>query len=278
MTAPLRNGPTALDRRSPMPLWAQLDTDLRRRLDTGEFSEAFPGENALVTQYAVSRHTVRAALRRLRAEGLVTAERGRAPHLADRPQFSQPLGALYSLFSSVEARGSEQLSQVRRLELTADGVVASRLGREESTLLLFLERLRLAGGEPLALDRVWLPADVAGRLLDADFTHTSLYDELAARCGVRLSGGEEHIRAVTGTAAERRVLHVDGDVALLAIDRIACAGGIPIEWRQTLVRGDRFTVTAAFSPSAGPHVALGGQHQATIRQRSIRPFTPRSTA
>ena len=267
MTAPLQRGPTVLDRRSPLPLWAQLDADLRRRLDTGEFVEAFPAEQALVAQYAVSRQTVREALRRLRAEGLVTAERGRAPRLVPQPQFSQPLGALYSLFSSVEARGTEQRSDVRRLELTHDGTVATRLGLEESTPLLFLERLRLAGGEPLALDRVWLPASIASPLLAADFSHTSLYDELATRCGVRLSGGYEQIRAVIGSAAERRSLQVGAGVALLAIDRTSCAGGLPVEWRQTLVRGDRFTVTAAARPSIGPHLALGGQHLTAARPR-----------
>lgn len=267
MTAPLQRGPTVLDRRHPLPLWAQLDADLRRRLDTGEFAEAFPAEHALVAQYAVSRQTVREALRRLRAEGLVTAERGRAPRLGPQPQFSQPLGALYSLFSSVEARGTEQRSDVRRLALTYDGTVATRLGLEESTPLLFLERLRLAGGEPLALDRVWLPAKLARPLLQADFSHTSLYDELATRCGVRLSGGQEQLRAVIGSAAERRSLQVGAGVALLAIDRTSCAGGVPVEWRQTLVRGDRFTVTASFSPSNGPHIALGGQHLSTQHPR-----------
>ncbi len=267
MTAPLHRGPTVLDRRSPLPLWAQLDADLRRRLDTGEFAEAFPAEHALVAQYAVSRQTVREALRRLRAEGLVTAERGRAPRLGPQPQFSQPLGALYSLFSSVEARGTEQRSDVRRLELTYDGTVAVRLGLEESTQLLFLERLRLADGAPLALDRVWLPAELTRPLLQADFSHTSLYDELATRCGVRLSGGQEQLRAVIGSAAERRSLQVGAGVALLAIDRTSCAGGVPVEWRQTLVRGDRFTVTASFSPSNGPHIALGGQHLSTQHPR-----------
>lgn len=274
MTTPPQGGPTVLDRRHPLPLWAQLDADLRRRLDTGEFAEAFPAEHALVAQYAVSRQTVREALRRLRAEGLVTAERGRAPRLSPKPQFSQPLGALYSLFSSVEARGTEQRSDVRRLELTQDGTVAARLGLEESTPLLFLERLRLAGGEPLALDRVWLPAELARPLLQADFSHTSLYDELASRCGVRLSGGQEQLRAVLGSAAERRSLQVGAGVALLAIDRTSCAGGVPVEWRQTLVRGDRFTVTASFSPSSGPHIALGGQH---LTARHPRPDTTRSS-
>ena len=46
-------------------------------------------------------------------------------------------------------------------------VVASRLDLEASSPLLYLERLRFAGDEPLALDRVWLPASIAEPLLDA---------------------------------------------------------------------------------------------------------------
>ena len=79
---PQRGAARRLDRRSPTPLWAQLRADLRRRLAAGAFGEAFPGELALVAEYEVSRHTVRSALRELRADGIVVAERGRRPRLA----------------------------------------------------------------------------------------------------------------------------------------------------------------------------------------------------
>ena len=228
------------------PLWARVQTDLRARVDAGEFTGAFPGEHALTAQYDVSRHTVREALRALRTEGLVSAARGRPPRVADPARFSQSLGTLASLFASVEQGGASQVSVVRRLDVHADGTVAVRLGLEESTPLLHLERLRLAGGEPLALDRVWLPAAVAEPLLTADFTHTSLYAELAARCGIRLSGGREQVTAVVPTAQERRLLELGPRTGLLAIDRTACSAGRPLEWRRTLVRGDRFALTASF--------------------------------
>ncbi len=161
--------------------------DLRRRLDAGEFADVFPGELVLVNEYGVSRHTVREALRRLRGEGLVVAERGRAPRLAGAVEIEQPIGALYSLFASVEAAGLRQHSVVRTLDARADGVVAVRLGLEESTPLLYLERLRLADDEPLAVDRVWLPARLAAPLLDVDFSHTARYTELSRRCGISRS-------------------------------------------------------------------------------------------
>ncbi|MEZ5239039.1 MAG: UTRA domain-containing protein [Microthrixaceae bacterium] len=42
-----------------------------------------------------------------------------------------------------------------------------------------MERLRRAGDRPLAVDRVWLPAEVGGPLLGADWSRTSLYARLA---------------------------------------------------------------------------------------------------
>jgi GntR family transcriptional regulator len=240
-----------LERNGLLPLWAQLRNDLLRRLDAGAFDAAFPGEIALMADYGVSRQTVRTALRELRADGIVLAERGRRPRLADPAEITQPLGTVYSLFASVEAAGLRQTSVIRRQDLTADGVVADRLGLEASTPLFRLVRLRLAGDEPLALDTAWLPGDLGAPLLDADFTHTGLYKELAARTGLRVDGGREHIRGVVPTAAEQRLLAIPATTGALLISRLGCAAGRPIEWRQTLIRGDRFSLLAEFSARTG---------------------------
>ena len=98
----------------------------------------------------------------------------------------------------MEAAGLEQRSVVRALDVRRDGVIATWMMLEESTPLVYLERVRLAGQEPLALDRVWL-------------------------------------------------LHVPAGVALLAVERTGCLDGRPVEHRHTVVRGDRFAVTAQYS-------------------------------
>jgi GntR family transcriptional regulator len=245
-----------VDRSSDVPLWHQLQQDLARRLAAGDFVDAFPGELALVEEYQVSRHTVRQALRQLRADGVIIAERGRQPRVAAPPEIAQPVGALYSLFASVEAAGITQHSTVRTLAIRADGVVSPRLGLEGSTPLLYLERLRFAGNEPLALDRVWMPAALAAPLLGADFTHTGLYKELADRAGIRLDHGEERIHAVVPTVAERALLQCPSSAAAFSIHRLGQAQGRPVEWRHTLVRGDRFALTAEFSAKAGYRFAV----------------------
>ena len=251
-----------LDRRSATPLWQQLRDDLTARVEGGEFADAFPGELVLQEQYRVSRQTVRQALRTLREDGVVTAARGRLPRLSTPGEIEQPLGALYSLFSSVQAAGIEQQSIVRVLDIRADGVIAARLGLDGAAPLLHLERLRLAGQEPLAIDRVWLPAEFAAPLLEADFSNTSLYAELARRCQIRLTSGQEHLWAVVPTAHERAVLQISANTAAFAIDRLGCTRGQPVEWRQSVIRGDRFILTAPFTARTGYPLDVRSTHRA----------------
>lgn len=242
-----RTAARAVDRASPLPLWAQLHEDLVRRLDAGAFGAGFPGEHELAGEYRVSRHTVREALRRLRQTGVLESGRGRRTAVRRAP-IEQPLGALYSLFSEVQARGMRQRSEVLDRGVRTEPPVAARLGADPGIEFVYLERIRFADDEPLALDRTWLPASVARPLLAADLTGTGIYDELARRSGVRVTGGQERISAAMPTGAQRSMLRLPRGVALLAIERMGIAGTDPIEWRETLVRADRFSVIASWAP------------------------------
>lgn len=250
------SAPAALDRRSPMPLWAQLLDDLRRRLAAGEFDERFPTDRELIEQYAASRHTVRHAVGRLCDEGLIERERGRGSFLTHRA-IEQPLGMLYSLFRSLEDRGIEQRSIVLALEERRDAEAAGMLGLDPDTPLVHLHRIRLADGEPLAVDRSWLPADVARPVLAADFERTALYAELAARCGVAPTRGWERIVPVLPDATLRGQLAVDDHQAVFEIERLACHGETPLEWRRSVIRGDRYAFVSRWDEH-GPSALVAG--------------------
>lgn len=240
-----------LDRSSPMPLWAQLLGDLRARMAAGEFADAFPSEMGLVQDYGVSRNTVREALRRLRTDGVVVAGRGRRPRLGGQVEIEQPLGALYSLHDAIESAGLTPRSIVRVQEVRRDREMAGRLGLATDAGLVYLERLRLAGEEPLALDRAWFPLDVAEPLLAVDLSGVGFYDELATRTGVRLTGGHEQLHAVVPSRAERSLLRLPVATAAFAIDRVGLVHERRVEYRKTLVRGDRFSVSATFDAGIG---------------------------
>ena len=238
-----------------MPLWVQVSADLRRRCASGAFADGVPGELALCTEYDVSRHTVREALRALRSEGVILSQRGRGSVV--RSGFSQNVGAVYSLFRSVEDQGAVQTSEVLRLETTHFAPAARELGLPEDAPLIVLERLRRADGDPLAHDVSWLPVALALPLLDADFGRTALYDELG-RLGVHVDAGSERMTAMTPDDRIATLLDLDACAPTLFIERRATAAGQAVEWRQTHVRGDRFTVETDWTSGTGLTLSMSG--------------------
>lgn len=238
-----------IDRSSPLPLWAQVLAVLRARIAAGDYEDGFPTDAELAAEFRVSRHTVRDALRRLQDQGILHRRRGVGTSVV-ASGLEQPCGTIYSLFRSIEANGHEQRSDVLDLSVVTEPVIAQRLELAPTTELVRLERLRRIDGSPLAHDTAWLPASVARPLLQIDFGRTALYDELARMCGVRPDAGAEWIRPAVPEARDRDLLELEPGVAAYLVERLATADGRAIEWRQTLIRADRFTFVARWSPTS----------------------------
>ncbi len=249
------NSVGVLDRNADQPLWAQLEGDLRRRLEHGDFDDRFPTDHELMRAYGVSRHTARHAIARLDADGLITRRRGVGSSV-DRRRFEQSLGSLYSLFSVVEATGAIQRSYVLALTRTTDPEAAEQLGLGAATPLVHLARLRYADDEPLAIDRVWLPESLGTALLGVDFTHTALYDEIELATGQRPTSGWERISPIVPSIEDRERLGLGPEQAAFCLKRLACAGEQPIEWRVTVIRGDRFNFVADWTVGQNSNLRL----------------------
>ncbi len=237
-----------LDRRSPLPLWAQLLADLRMRVAAGEFAERFPTDEELRVEYGVSRQTVREAARRLQGDGVIVRERGRGTAVAAAP-LEQPLNTLYNLASTAQDRGLSEHSQVLALELVPAGEAASALELAPGDEVVYVERLRFVGDEPLSLIRSWLPASRARGVLGADLRTGSLYDALVSCCGIRVTGGWERIQPELVSPDLRQLLKLPARRAVLVVERLALAGSVPVEWRYSVIRGDRYAFRAEWSPA-----------------------------
>lgn len=237
------------DRGQPLPAWAQVAEDLRRRITDGTFAHGMPGEHDLAQEYGVSRHTMREALRRLRAEGLVHSARGRGSTVT-APAVHRDLGSLATLVDTLESQGLTHRSEIVSRGLTVEPQIAAELGLPSDTALVTIERVRFADDTPIAHDTSWLPATLAAPLLEADLTTQALYTALAADCGVHVSAGTEQISARVPDRALRDLLGLGPRIAVLRIDRIACSLGRPVERRRTDIRADRFTLTAAWDTAA----------------------------
>jgi len=237
-----------LDRASPLPLWAQLQGQLRERIQSGEFDRHFPTDEQLVREYRVSRQTIREAIRSLQLAGLVKRERGRGSYVPSPTELEQPLSQFYSLAASIHEQGLEERSVMLDQKVSRNAVAASHLGLAEDTDLVEIRRLRYAGDEPLAIDDSWLPLAIGAVLLDEDLRKGSIYEQLALRAGTRVTRSTERIRAASADAATRKTLALPRGEAVLVLDRLVFMDRQAVEWRRSLIRGDRFTFVSEWNP------------------------------
>jgi GntR family transcriptional regulator len=232
----------ALDRQSHIPLWRQLSDWLRDQIAAGAFPQRLPTEHELMSSFGVSRHTVREALRGLHSSGLLERQRGLGTFVATSA-IEQPLNVFYSFAHSAAVHGRTERSDVLRKATVTNARVAAALQQSPTERLTFIERLRYIDDEPLGLVRSWVPFGLLPNVTREELERGSVYDVLSSR-GLRVTDGWERIRAESSTDRQRRLLRISRGTAVLTVTRLALVGEVPVEWRETVLRGDRYTFTA----------------------------------
>lgn len=226
----------------PVTLHHQVYLDLKAAMDGGEHrpGEKLPSERELARRFGCSLITVRRALDELSREGRVRRDQGRGTFVLP-PRLERNIADAQSFSEEMQRRGLDPETRLIAARPEAAGeTVAAALQLEPGSPTLYLERLRLAGGEPLLLEMVHLPAERFPGLLASDLEHNSLYDVLTERYGTPVVRAREALEPVLLPAREARLLGLDPRSLALLIEGIAYTGDdTPVEFGRTYVRGDR---------------------------------------
>ena len=228
--------------RGPIPLHHQVFRDLRAALDANEWrpGDRMPTERQLAERYGCSLITVRHALGELVREGRIERTRGRGTFVS-QPRIDRDIAGTMSFAEEMERRGLDPATRLvtGRIEPAGD-VIAAALAIAADDPVIYLERVRLGGGEPLILEQARLPADRFVGLLAFDLEQRSLYDILSDRYQTRIVRAREAVEPVMLRSREARLLEVPTKSLALRIDGVAFGSdGGPIEAAQSFVRGDR---------------------------------------
>ena len=222
---------------------------LRQRLSDGVRRGILPAgsplpperEIAAITDF--SRVTVRKAIQALAEDGTIVQRQGSGSFISSRPeQIEQRLSRLTSFSEDMARRGKAATSRWLERGLfmpSPDEMTSLGLSSEESVARI--TRLRLADGEPIAVERASLPTDILPNPLAVE---TSLY-EVLERDGHRPVRALQKISAVNVSEAEADLLLIAPGDAGLKIERTSyLASGRVAEFTQSLYRGDAYNFVA----------------------------------
>jgi GntR family transcriptional regulator len=160
----------------------RITGDLRGEILAGVLAagERLPSEHELALRYGTSRPTVRRAIARLKAEGLVVTEQGRGAFVRPDPHVRLLLtGASYRRHRGLGLPGfnaqaleqgqspEQRLSEVAVMGAPAE--VALRLDVDEGAAVVVRRRLFLANGQPVAFCDSYYTAGLAAGTPLAEF-------------------------------------------------------------------------------------------------------------
>ena len=224
-----------------VPKHAQLRTILLDSVETTLAAHAaIPAERTLMATYGVSRSTVREAIRQLVEEGVLYRIQGKGTFVSgERVQSDLHLA---SFTEDMRRRGLVTATIVIACaRIDAPLEVRAALGLTSDAQVHRVERLRLAGGIPMAFERGYYPAALVPGLDDRDLTR-SLYATLATDYALRIDHAEQTAWAESADAALAEPLGIDVGVPLLVFRRTASAGSTPVEHVTSWYRGDRYQI------------------------------------
>ncbi|MEU5694733.1 GntR family transcriptional regulator [Actinosynnema sp. NPDC020468] len=218
--------------------------DLLRALPPGS---PIPTERSLAAEFDVSRTTVRQALAELTVEGRLLRVQGKGTFAAE-PKVAQRL-QLSSYTEDMRAQGRQPSSRlIEASEQPAEAELARLLGVRAGAKVLRLHRLRLADGEPMAIETTHLALGRFRGLRRYLAPGASLYQVLKERFGVEMGHAEETIETALASPEEAELLGADIGLPMLLLSRHSFdTEGNPVEWVRSVYRGDRYKFVATLN-------------------------------
>ena len=150
------------------PLYLKLVQAIKQEIRNGRapIGSLLPSEIELGRRHAVSRHTVREALRHLRVEGFVAPRKGAGTTVVNSGPTNPYVHEVASIEQLVEYATGTQYEVGTSKLVRADAKLAKRLGCVEGEEWMRIEGLRYAPGQdaPICWTEVYIHSDYANVL------------------------------------------------------------------------------------------------------------------
>jgi GntR family transcriptional regulator len=229
------------DGNNPLPLYARVESVLAANVEEGILppGSQLPTEDSLITRFAVSRTTVRRAIQNLAIRGLVEIQRGRGTFVT-QPKITQELTDLRGFVEDMQALGRKPTAKlIDKQALAASDVVAHHLACPAGTLVVRIQRVRLADGVAMSFDETYLPQAIGEKIITNDLEVEPIFSLLEQKYNIPLIEAEYKLEAVAADGEVARALVVEPGSPIFMIERTSYStAGRPVDYERLHYRGD----------------------------------------
>lgn len=237
----------------PIPKHYQLVQILREMITSGQLKpgDQLPTEEALCSQYGVSRGTVRQALSSLVHANLVSRQAGRGTFVNPYDDHS-PHFTLGSFVEEMRRQGCEPHTRLLKCRvIPAPPDIQRRLRLRPRTPVIHIERLRLANDLPVLYERRYLAERLCPHLVQHDLENESIHALLTRHYNIPLTRAVHTIQVHLLTRQEAKLLQVPPGTPAFSVDRLTyTSGDHPVVCYQALYRSDEYHFRAEIDLSA----------------------------
>jgi GntR family transcriptional regulator len=204
--------------------------------------ERLPAISNLAKIFEVSNATIREAISKLEAVGLVEIMHGKGVFVRNREFQLDWLSRFTSFSEAISRQGKKPGAKLLEGELiSANKSIATALSITDGSRVFHLRRLRFANNEPIAIENSYLPEELVPDLLKKYRDPMSLYRLIEGEYGIQLVSDMQTIEAVALTSEESVLLESKPFTpALLLRSVVTDHQEIPVEFGITLFRGDKY--------------------------------------
>jgi len=232
-----------IDKNIPVPLYYQFKQTLKELIQNGTLSvgEQIPTENEFCDALAISRPTVRQALKELISEGLLTRRKPLGTFVSQPKIDSYFFEQLASYDDEMKLLGLTPSTKVLVVNKTqASGEIANNLKINEAEDVLYLKRLRFTDNEPMVVVETYLPSKLFPNLLEINFNENSLYETLENQYQCPVQSVHRTIEATLSDDEIAKLLEITRGSAICLTTTVAYnSNDVPIEFSIAKYRGDR---------------------------------------
>jgi GntR family transcriptional regulator len=229
------------DAASRLPLYARIEDALTARIVSGALPAGcqLPSEESLVSEFGVSRTTIRTTIQNLVLQGLVEIRRGKGTFVA-QPRITQELTELTGFVEDMQVLGRHATARVLDKKIVpASDAIARQLALPPGTDVVQILRVRLADGVPLSFDETYLPEELGRKIMTEDLVTEPIFSLLEQRYSTPLLEAEYQLEASIADAAVAMALGISPGSPIFLIERTSYSvGHRPVDYEKLHYRGD----------------------------------------